>query len=65
MSIVIRRSINDTTDSLIRKFQKRVALENVVQEYREREFHKTKAEERQERRAERLRKIRRAKRLNE
>ncbi|KKR25843.1 MAG: hypothetical protein UT58_C0032G0004 [Microgenomates group bacterium GW2011_GWC1_39_7b] len=61
MSIIIRRGPNDTTDSVIRKFQKKVALENVVQEYRDRQFHKTKSEIRQERRAEKTRKIMRAK----
>lgn len=62
MTIVIRRGPNDSTDSVIRKFQKKVALENVIQEYRDREFHKTASEKRQERRAERLRKIMRARR---
>lgn len=62
MSIIIRRGPNDTTDSVIRKFQKKVALENVIQEYRDRQFHKTKAEERQEKRAEKMRKIMRARR---
>lgn len=62
MSIIVKRGPNDTTDSVIRKFQKRVVLENVVQEYRDRQFHKTASEKRQERRAERMRKIRRASR---
>ncbi|OGE71287.1 30S ribosomal protein S21 [Candidatus Daviesbacteria bacterium RIFOXYD1_FULL_41_10] len=65
VSIIIRRGPNDTTDSVIRKFQKKVALENVVQEYRDRQFHKTKSEIRQERRAEKTRKIMRAKRMGE
>ncbi len=64
MSIIIKKGPNDTTESVIRKFQKRVALENVVLEYRERQYHKTDAQKRQERRAERQRKIMRAKRLN-
>lgn len=62
MSIIVKRGPNDTTDSVIRKFQKRVVLENVIQEYRDRQFHKTDSEKRQERRAERMRKIRRASR---
>lgn len=57
MSIIIKKGANDTTDSVIRKFQKKVALENVIQEYRDREFHKTDAQKRQERRAEKMRKI--------
>lgn len=64
MSIIIRASGNDKSEDVIRKFQKKVALENVVLEYRERQFHKTASEKRQERRAEKQRKIRRAKRLS-
>lgn len=64
VSIIIRRGPNDTTDSVIRKFQKKVALENIIQEYRDREFHKTESDKRQEKRAERMRKIMRAKRIN-
>lgn len=60
MSIIVKRGPNDTTDSVIRKFQKKVALENVIQEYRDREFHVTDSEKRQLRRAEKMRKIRRA-----
>lgn len=60
MSIIVKRGPSDTTDSVIRKFQKKVVLEGVIQEYREREFHKTESEKRQERRAARLRKIMRA-----
>ncbi len=62
MSIIVKRGPNDTTDSVIRKFQKKVVLENVVQEYRDRQFHKTDSEKRQEKRAEGMRKIRRASR---
>ncbi len=64
MTIIIRRGPNDTTDSVIRKFQKKVILENVVQEYRDREYHKTESEKRQERRANKMRKIMRARNLN-
>ena len=60
MSIVVRRGPNESTDAVIRKFQKKVALENVIQEYRDREFHKTESEKRQERRAAKMRKIMRA-----
>jgi ribosomal protein S21 len=62
MSIIVKAGPNDNTDAVIRKFQKRVALENVVQEYRDRQFHKTDSEKRQERRAERQRKINRYRR---
>jgi len=64
MSIVVKAGPRDTTDSVIRKFQKKVVLEGVIQEYRDRLYHKTESEKRQERRAERIRKIMRAKRLN-
>ncbi|MBI2022884.1 30S ribosomal protein S21 [Candidatus Daviesbacteria bacterium] len=64
MSIIIKATGNDTTDSVIKKFQKKVALENVVLEYRERQFHKTNSERRQEARKERMRKIMRQKRWN-
>ncbi len=64
MSIVVKAGPNDTPDSLIRKFQKRVALEGVIQEYRDLEFHKKDSLKRQERMAEKRRKIMRAKRYN-
>lgn len=64
MSIIVRKGPKDTTDAVIRKFQKKVALENVIQEYRDREYHKSESEKRQERRATRLRKIMRARSLN-
>ncbi len=65
MSIIVRAGPNDTSDSVIRKFQKRVVLEKVVQEYRDRAFHKKDSEKRQERLAEKRRKIMRAKRYNQ
>ncbi len=62
MSIIVKAGTKDNTDSIIKKFQKRVALEGVVQEYRDRQYHKTQSEKRQERRKEKVRKIMRAKR---
>ena len=64
MSIIVKKGPNDNTDSVIRKFQKRSILEKVVLEYRDRQYHKTDSEKRQERRKERMSKILRAKRLN-
>lgn len=64
MSIIVRRGPNDTTDSLIRKFQKKVVMENVIEEYRDRKYHKTDSEKRQERRAARMRKIMHARSIN-
>ena len=63
MSIVVKAGKSDTTDSVIKKFQRRVVMEKVIQEYRDRQYHKTQAEKRQERRAEKQRKIMRAKRF--
>ena len=64
MSIIVRAGPNDSTDSMIRKFQRRVVAEGWVQEIRDRAFHKKRSELRQEYLAEKRRKIRRAKRLN-
>lgn len=63
MSIIVKASDKDSTDSVIRKFQKKVALEGVIQEYRDRQYHKTASDIRQERRKEKIRKIMRAKRF--
>lgn len=63
MSIVVRASGKDSTDSVIRKFQKRVIMEGVIQEYRDRTYHKKNSEKRQEKLAEKRRKIMRAKRF--
>jgi len=65
MPIVVRAGAKDTTDSVIRKFQKRVIMEGVIQEYRDLAFHKKNSEKRQERIAEKRRKIMRAKRFAE
>ncbi len=62
-SIVVKAQTKDTNDAVIRKFQKRVVAENVIQEYRDMQFHKKKSLVRQERLAERKRKIKRAQRL--
>jgi ribosomal protein S21 len=63
MPIIIKASGNDNTDSVIRKFQKKLVAEKVVQEYRDLMFHKKNSEKRKERLAERRRKIMRAQRL--
>ncbi|QQG43160.1 MAG: 30S ribosomal protein S21 [Candidatus Daviesbacteria bacterium] len=59
MSIFVKAGPNDSTDKLIRKFQKKVLEEKVVQEIREREFHRKPSELRKEFLAERRRKIKR------
>lgn len=62
MSIVVKAGPNDSTDSVIRKFQKKVILEGLVQEIRDRSVYKKPSEKRQEYLAEKRRKIMRAKR---
>lgn len=61
MAIVIKAGPSDNTDSVIRKFQKKVLYEGVVQEIRDREFYRKPAQLRQQYLAEKRRKIMRAK----
>ncbi len=63
MSVIIKAGARDNTDSVLRKFQKRIIAEGIVQEIRKREFYKKPSMLKQEYRAERRRKIMRAKRL--
>lgn len=65
MSIIVKASPKDTTDSVIRKFQKRVIMEGVLQEYRDLGVYKKDSEKRQERLKEKRRKIMRAKRYGD
>ena len=46
--IVVRAQPGDTSDSLIRKFSKKVLMEGVLQELRKREFYQKPAEIRKE-----------------
>lgn len=64
MSIVIKAGPSDTTDSVIRKFQKKVVAEGLVQEIREKSVYKKPSELRKEYLAEKRRKIMRARRFN-
>ncbi len=64
MSIVVKAGPNDNTDSVIRKFQKRVVAEGIVQEIRDRSVYRKPSQLRQEYLAEKRRKIRRAKRYD-
>lgn len=65
MAIIVRAGQNDNNDSVIRKFQKIVAEEKVIQEYRELEYYKKDSIKRQEQKAEKMRKIQRANRMNQ
>lgn len=62
MSIVVKAGPGDSTDSVIRKFQKRVVMEGLVQEIRDRSVYRKPSELRQEYLAEKRRKIMRARR---
>lgn len=62
MPIIVKAGPNDTTDSVIRKFQKKVLAEGIIPEIRAREFHKKPSQLRQEYLAERRRKIMRSRR---
>lgn len=64
MSIVVKAGPGDSTDSVIRKFQKKVVLEGIVQEIRDRSVYRKPSELRQEYLAEKRRKIMRAKKYN-
>ncbi|MBI3103425.1 30S ribosomal protein S21 [Candidatus Daviesbacteria bacterium] len=64
MSIVVKAGPGDSTDSVIRKFQKKVVLEGLVQEIRDRSVYKKPSQKRQEYLAEKRRKIMRARRFN-
>lgn len=62
MPIIIKAGANEKTDSVIRRFQKQVAAEGLVQEIRERSAYRKPSQLRQEYLAEKRRKIMRAKR---
>lgn len=64
MSIVVKAGPNDSTDSVIRKFQKKVVAEGLVQEIRDRAVYKKPSQMRQEYLAEKRRKIMRSRRYN-
>ena len=64
MSIIVKAGPGDSTDSVIRKFQKRVVAEGLVQEIRDRPVYRKPSQLRQEYLAERRRKIMRARRYN-
>ena len=63
MSIIVKAGPGDSSDSLIRKFQKKVVEEGHVQEIRQRSVYRKPSELRQEYLAEKRRKIMRAKRF--
>lgn len=64
MSIIVKAGPGDSTDAVIRKFQKRVVLEGIVQEIRDRSVYKKPSQKRQEYLAEKRRKIMRSRRYD-
>jgi len=64
LPIVVKAGPGDSTDSVIRKFQKKVIAEGLVQEIRDRTVYKKPSEKRQEYLAEKRRKIMRSKRYS-
>lgn len=62
MSIIVKAGPGDSTDAVIRKFQKKVVVEGLVQEIRQRSVYRKPSELRQEYLAEKRRKIMRARR---
>ena len=64
MSIVVKAGPNDSTDAVIRKFQRKVVAEGLVQEIRKRSVYMKPSQKRQEYLAEKRRKIMRARRFN-
>lgn len=63
MPVIVKAGPKDTIDSVIRKFQKKVLAERVVQEIRDRGVYRKPSQLRQEYLAEKRRKIMRARRL--
>lgn len=64
MSIVVKANPGDSTDAIIRKFQKKVVAEGLVQEIRDRSVYKKPSQRRQEYLAEKRRKIMRARKYS-
>lgn len=64
MSIIVKAGPGDSTDAVIRKFQKRVVAEGLVQEIRQRSVYRKPSQIRQEYLAEKRRKIMRSRRFS-
>ena len=63
MPIVVKANPGESSDSVIRKFQRKVVAEGLVQEIRDRSVYKKPSQKRQEYLAEKRRKIMRARRF--
>lgn len=64
MSIVVKAGPGESSDAVIRKFQRKVVAEGLVQEIRDRSVYKKPSQRRQEYLAEKRRKIMRARRFS-
>lgn len=49
MPIIVKAKKDESVDGLLRRFKKKVLTENIIEEVREREFHKSPAVKRKER----------------
>lgn len=63
MTIIVKAKPGDSTESVIRKFQKKVVAEGIVQQMRDRSYYRKPSQLRQEYLAEKRRKIMRARRF--
>lgn len=63
--VFVKASPGDSSDSLIRKFQRKVLNEGILQDLKKREFYVKPAEKRKEQKKELKRKIRRANKMRQ
>ena len=63
--VFVKASPGDSSDSIIRKFQRKVLNEGILQDLKKREFYVKPAEKRKEQKKELKRKIRRANKMRQ
>lgn len=63
--VFVKASPGDSSDSVIRKFQRKVLNEGILQDLKKREFYVKPAEKRKEMKKELKRKIRRANKMRQ
>jgi ribosomal protein S21 len=62
--VFVKASPGDSSDALIRKFQRKVLNEGILQDLKKREFYVKPAEARKEQKKELKRKLRRARKMH-
>jgi ribosomal protein S21 len=62
--VFVKAQPGDSSDSIIRKFQRKVLNEGILQDLKKREFYVKPAEQRKEQKKELKRKIRRANKMH-